>query len=180
MRHILHTARWLGLSTWDLARLGELLPQGAHFLEANRDVSHDGRHADHLACLVPKRNDRELERDASSILSDPWNGKNVAVAIPALAGLHDVTIAQPMARAQPLRNDDVQRLSDRVAARQAEDALGPRVLKADDAVLVGGNDRIGDRAQHGISQHRRRNHHRGDLCASRDHFATCRTRISDQ
>ena len=125
-----------------------------------RDVSHDGRHADHLARLIPERHDREFERDAPSILSDSRNGKDVAVAVPGLPCRHHLSITAPVARPQPLRNDDVQRLADRIVAGMAEDTLRAGIPKPDGTVLVRGNDRIGFRAKHGISQHRRRNRHR--------------------
>jgi len=47
-------------------------------------------------------------RDVSIVLSDSWNGKDIAVAVPALPGRQDLAVTQPMACSQPLRNDDVQ------------------------------------------------------------------------
>jgi hypothetical protein len=68
-----------------LARLGELVPQRTHLLEASRDVPHDRRHANHLARLIAKWHDREFERNARSILPDSGNGENIAMAVPRLS-----------------------------------------------------------------------------------------------
>ena len=86
----------------------QFLPHGAHVLETNRHVPHDGRHSDHLARLTSQRYDRKLDRDASAVLSDARHGKDIAVALSALSGRHDLMIAEPVPGPLPLRNDKVQ------------------------------------------------------------------------
>ena len=67
-----------------------------------------------------------------------------------------LVVARPMARAEAFGDDDVERLADRLARREAKDALRPGVPHADHAVAVAGNDRVGrprkDRPRGGIRE----------------------------
>src|SRR4051812_26563498 len=64
------------------------------------------------------------------------------MAIAALATLHDVAITAPVAGAQAVRNDDVERPSDRLRLRMAEHPLGARIPEEDQPVAVRGHDRV--------------------------------------
>ena len=68
----------------------------------SRDVPHDGHHADHLT--VSSRIGTIVNSSEMPVPSFrmPWNGKDIAMAVPALPGRHDLTIALPVARSQPL------------------------------------------------------------------------------
>ena len=55
-----------------------------------------------------------------------WNMKHFGT-ISGLAGLHYLAISFPMPMAEALRNNDVERLAERLALCVAEHALGRRV-----------------------------------------------------
>src|SRR5260370_26252590 len=114
-----------------------LPPQRLHLFEALGHVAQDRRDPDHLAGFVADRRNGELERDAAAILAQPGNGQDIAFAIAALAGLHDVTIALTVPRTPLLRHDEIDRLPDRLGGGVVEDALRTLVPMADDAVAVG-------------------------------------------
>jgi hypothetical protein len=111
------------------------LLQRSHFLEALRNVAHDRCQPGELAGSIAQRHDRELDGDPGAVLFDPGNREDVAMTVPALATPDDVVVAVPMALSQPLRDDDVQGLTDGVIARVAENALRSRVPETDNAFL---------------------------------------------
>ena len=139
-------------SAGGLRRFRELLLQRAHLLEALRNVAHNRCQAGELARSVAQRHDRELDGDPGAVLFDPGNREDVAMTVTALATLDDVMVAVPMALSQPLRDDDVQGLSDGGIARIAENALRSRVPETNNALLVRGDDRIGAGGKDGFGK----------------------------
>ena len=116
-------------SAGGLRCLRELLLQRARLLEALRNVAHDRCQPGEFARSVAQRHDRELDGDPGAVLFDPGNREDVAMTVTALATPDDVVVAVPMALAQPLRDDDVQGLSDGGIPRIAENALRSRFQK---------------------------------------------------
>src|SRR3569833_497489 len=103
-----------------LVSLTKLLAQRLQFIEAGGDVAHDGSEAGDRTVRAAQRRDRELDRDLRTILAQRRHRERVAAAIAARAGLHHVLPAVPVPAAQPLWNDEVERLTDRLVRRKAE------------------------------------------------------------
>ena len=58
--------------------LRELPAQSPRFLETDRYIAQDRRDPFHSACIVPERQDRELDRDAPSVFSQRRHRQNFA------------------------------------------------------------------------------------------------------
>src|SRR6185369_5776369 len=69
------------------------------------------------------------------------------VAIASLAGVHDAAVTLPMALAQPLRNDEIERAAERFCFRVAENSPGGGVPENDGPVSVGRDDCVAGNAQ---------------------------------
>jgi hypothetical protein len=107
------------------------------------DVAHDGGHSDQLSGFVLYWGDRELHGDCGTIFADRWHGKEITVRVTAVTSLDDLIVAIPMPLPQSLRNNEIKRLFERLLPRKAEQPLGTRIPKANDAVPIRGNDCIG-------------------------------------
>jgi hypothetical protein len=94
--------------------LRNLAPQRAQFLKPRRNIAQDGRQADYAPVVVQGHN-RELERNARSVLANAGNCKDITLAVPACPTRHHMSVSVPVALSQSLRNDDVQRLAERIA-----------------------------------------------------------------
>jgi nitronate monooxygenase len=67
--------------------------------------------------------------------------------------LHDTAIAVPVPLAQPFGNDEVQRLAQGLIAGIAKHALRARIPEAEDAVTIGGDDRVRVRRKNRFGEH---------------------------
>src|SRR3954469_911785 len=121
--------------------LGEALRQRAALLPLGRDVAHDRGNADHRAVGARQQSDRELDREPRAVRADRRDGER-APRVLGLAGGHDVPVAVPVALAQLLGNDQVERAPEHLGARPAEHGLGGRIPEADRALGVGDDDRV--------------------------------------
>jgi len=90
--------------------------------------------------------------------AQPGDDQHIAFAIPALARLHHVAVAFPVPGAEQRRDDEIERLPDRLRGSVAEDALGALVPMADDAVPICRDDRIGARRLRVVGVHVRGEH----------------------
>jgi hypothetical protein len=132
--------------------LAQLSLERADFLEAFGYVAQDRDQPDELVCCVSHRGDREFNGNLVAVLLDSRNRKNIAVTVAAFAAFHDAVIAVPMALLQPRRDDDVQRSTNSICARIAEDPLCAGIPEDDDSLLVGGDNRIGVRGKNGFCE----------------------------
>src|SRR3712207_6844909 len=105
----------------------QLLLQAPDLLEAAGYVPHDGDDAIHMPLRVLERHDRELQRDALPALADARHRQEVAVAVVARTGRYDIAEPLPMRCTEALRDDEVQRLPERLVGMMAEDPHGSRV-----------------------------------------------------
>ena len=60
-----------------------------------------------------------------------------------MTGLDYIVVANPMPLPQSLRNNEIERLFERLVAGIAEQPLGARIPKANDAGSIRGYDRVG-------------------------------------
>ena len=90
------------------------MSQRTKLLEPLRDITQDRGNSYQLAMLVPNQNDGELDRYPMTVLPHCGDGEHIAFAIPAPPGLHGVVVALPVPLPQPLWNDDVERLPERL------------------------------------------------------------------
>jgi hypothetical protein len=141
----------------------QLLLQASDFLEAAGHVTHDGGEAVHLPLLILERHNGELQRDPLAVLADTRHRQEVARAVMALTGCYDVPEALPVACTQALRDDEIQRLPQRLAGVVAEDPFGPGVPHPDDPFAVGCHDRIRGGRKNGIGNQSGQ-FHSGLLC----------------
>src|SRR5262249_36179117 len=88
------------------------------------------------------RHDGEFEREARAVLAQAGNGEEIALAVTAAAGGDELSVAAPVTRAQPLGNDEVEGPAERLVLHIVENALRARGPEADDAVAIGGDDRV--------------------------------------
>jgi hypothetical protein len=71
------------------------------------------------------------------------HGKEITVRITAVTSLHKMVVAIPVPLPQSLRNNEIERLFERLLARITEYPLGTRIPKANDAGSIRGNNCIG-------------------------------------
>src|SRR6185437_682867 len=67
---------------------GQLLAQGLHLLEALRDITEDCGDSGHAPVRIVEWQDRELDRDPRAVLSQRWDGEDIARAVARLAAAH--------------------------------------------------------------------------------------------
>src|SRR5690606_26006789 len=102
------------------------------------------------------------------------NRQQVARTIARLSRGHGAAIALPVPRPQPLGNDDVERLPDRLFRREPEDPFRSGVPVPDDAFGVGIDDGVGNAADDGPGEPFRvvRNHHHV-TCGNPSYHSAC-------
>src|SRR5690606_35604045 len=84
----------------------------------------------------------------------------IAFSIAGLPGAHCLRIAFPVPRPQVFRDDDVERLPDRLVRREAEDPFASGIPHADDALVVGEQDAVGYLGEEGLIEVRNSEHRR--------------------
>ena len=87
--------------------------------------------------------DGEFYRNCGIIFSNRWHGKEITLCVTAVTGLDYIVVANPMPLPQSLRNNEIERLFERLVAGIAEQPLGARIPKANDAGSIRGYDRVG-------------------------------------
>src|SRR5918993_1482519 len=85
----------------------QLLLQAPDLLEAAGHVPHDGGDAMHMPLRILERHDSELQRDALPVLADARHRQEVALAVVARAGRHDMAEPLPVTCTEALRDDEV-------------------------------------------------------------------------
>jgi hypothetical protein len=120
--------------------------------KALRHVAEDGGDPCHAAALLVKCENGELDRDARAILAQCRDGQDIAASVADLAGAHRLVESGPVPRPQILRDDEIERASERLGFRKAEDTFGPLVPEADRPLRVGIDDRVRRLAREGLAE----------------------------
>ena len=108
------------------------------------DVARDFRHADDAARGVEDRRDGERNVDQPAVLAAAHGFEVIDALAAADAGEDVVFLGLTIGRDQ-----DADRLADQLRGGVAEQPLGPRVARLDDAVEILGNDRVVRRFDNG-------------------------------
>src|SRR5262249_31790622 len=116
------------------AQLLLLLPGRGHVAQERRDAG------DGPAVVVDDR-DAKLERHSATALVQRRNSQAAAATSAHAAGHHGV-VPGPVTRPQLLRDDEIERLADRIGGGVAEGRFGPRVPEADHSATIRDHDRI--------------------------------------
>src|SRR5262245_59873328 len=114
----------------------KLSPERLRFFEPCRYIADHRNEADDATCRGRDRSDSELDRQRRAILSLGRHRQQFAVAVSALAACHHVVISFPMAGSQPLRDNEIERLSHRLRRAVAEDPLRPGIPEAYEALAI--------------------------------------------
>jgi len=81
--------------------------------------------------IVAQDRDGEFDRDPLFVLRQGRDGQQIAFAVTAVAGGHDVAIALPVPGSEFLGNDQIERLTQGLRGIEAEDAGGAGVPEHD-------------------------------------------------
>lgn len=119
------------------------LAQCALFLEANRLVTYHRDDAGDLPAVPVQQRHGESNRHRIALLVDRRDLEQI-MAIASLACCHGLVVAFPVARAQPLGNDQVKRLAQGLFLGKAEHVFGGGVPQGDRAVGAGDDDGVAD------------------------------------
>src|SRR3954454_15437818 len=74
------------------------------------------------------------------------------MSITAFTGLHRAVECRPVTAAEIVGDNEIERLSNRFGGRKAKDTLRAGVPEGDHAAPVGGDDRIGGRAEQCVAK----------------------------
>src|SRR5712671_777384 len=111
----------------------ELAAQRANLLEPRGRIAQERSDAEKSPCIAAKCENRELDRDLSTVLVEGRHCQERAAAIAALGATHDLVVAFPMPTAQALGDDQIEPRANRLAFGKAEDPRGCRIPVADEA-----------------------------------------------
>src|SRR5665213_1500254 len=114
-----------------------------YFMNSIGNIAQDCRNPYYVIVSVADRQDREFDRNPSSVLTLRWNSERIPVTILCLACTHRLRIAVPMTRTEFFGNDDVEGLSDHLCFGESEDPLGSAVPESDQPIPVRINYPIG-------------------------------------
>jgi len=121
----------------------QLPVQRPNLLESRGGIAQERGDAEKSPGIVAKRENRELDRDLSTVPVERRHCQHCTGAIAALGAAHDLVVAFPMPTAQALGDDQIEPHANRLAFGKAEDARGGRIPVADEARRVCVDHRVG-------------------------------------
>jgi hypothetical protein len=94
--------------------------------DLNKKAFCAGGSCDSITCVVLPQGDREGNREGPSVLVQGGDAKHLG-PISGLARPHDASISFPVPSPQALRNDQIERMAERVLRREPKNPLRCRV-----------------------------------------------------